>query len=367
MQLQNIIRLFLCFVLLAQPFAVFTFETDQYNLPPQPLADISDEVSNYTEENVKKAIVKINAEISARQSCLESIAAKPKKKTCGAPAKEQVRLEYLRSPDAVAREVYKLLGDGIPPFTNSETWMEKHRFEKQPARYKTSFEKSVYLVSPVNYLSLSSTVNLYGAEFGTDKIAHFFQQGYTYYKKYNRALARGLTPAKAAAKAVRWGRGSERTFYGSLVSGVYSNADLYANYVGMKFYQSLTRELKIGNVVRPAALILKNGAWTFNENFNGREMLIKPFVSNHLNEALNPSMFIKTLRPFVRLAVRKQSCKQWLNRFPELARVDYENTLSALKLWNGEDYGFTESKNFITIANTCFGDESEKKTEAALK
>ena len=367
MKLQKIARLFLCFALLAPSIPVSAFETDQYNLPPQPLADIGDEVSDYAEENLRKAIGKINAEILARQSCLDSSDAQLKEKKCASPAKERTRLEYLRSPDAVAREVYKLLGGGIPPFTNSETWMEKHKFEKQPARYKTSFEKSVYLASPVNYLTISPTVNLYGAEFGTDKIAHFFQQGYTYYKKYNRALVRGLTPDKAAAKAVRWGQTSERTFYGTLVSGVYSNADLYANYVGMKFYQSLTREIKIGKVVRPAALILESGVWTFNENFDGREMLIKPFVSNHLNEALNSSMFIKTLRPFVRQTVRKQSCKQWLNRFPELARADYETASSALKLWNGEDYGFTESKNFITIANTCFSKESEKKTEAALK
>ncbi|CAN5876298.1 hypothetical protein BH24ACI1_BH24ACI1_14180 [soil metagenome] len=34
------------------------FETDQYNLPAPPLADIGDEVSEYTEENLKKAIDK---------------------------------------------------------------------------------------------------------------------------------------------------------------------------------------------------------------------------------------------------------------------------------------------------------------------
>jgi hypothetical protein len=361
MKLEKIIRLFLCLVLLAQPIVISAFETDQYNLPPQPLADIGDEVSDYVEENLKKAIGKINSEISARKSCLESIAAKLKREKCNSPDQERARLAYLRSPDAVAREVFKLLGDGIPPFTNSEIWMVKHQFVKQPARYKTDFEKSIFFAAPINYLTISPTVNLYGAEFGTDKIAHFFQQGYTYYKKYNRALARGLTPDKAAAKAIRWGQISERTFYGSLVSGVYSNADLYANYVGMKFYQSLTREIKIGNDVRLAVFLLKNDVWTFDENFNSRESLIKPFVSNHLNEALNPSRFIKTLRPFVRRAVRKQSCKLWLDRFPELARANYERVSRALRLWNGEDYGFTDSKNFVTIANACFENGGNKK------
>lgn len=361
MKLQNIARLFLCVVLLAQSVSISAFETDQYNLPVPPLADIGDEVSDYAEENIRKAIGEINAKIVARQSCLDSGAAKSEKQTCAAPRKERARLAYLRSPDAVAREVYNLLGDGIAPFTKSELWMEKHRFKAQPARYKTSFQESIYFVSLIDYLTVSPTVNLYGSEFGTDKIAHFFQQGFTYYKKYNRALAAGLPPEKASERAIQWGRLSERTFYGSLVSGVYSNADLYANYVGMKFYQGLTREIKIGNVDRPAALILKNGVWAFNENFDRREFLIKPFVSNHLNEAMNPSKFIKTLRPFVRRTVRKQSCKQWFDRFPELVRVDYENASTALRLWNGEDYGFTDSKNFVTIANTCFGNESDEK------
>jgi len=354
MRFQTVARMFLCVVLLMQPVAVFAFETDQYNLPPQPLADIGDEVSEYTEENLRKAVNNINAEISIRQSCLENKSVKTGEVKCSSAGEERTRLEYLRSENAIARAVYNQLGAGIIPFTKSGSWMESHEFVAQPARYKTGYRKSIFLVFPTNYLTISSTVNIYGAQFGIDKIAHFFQQGYDYYKIYNRALAKGLTPEKAAEKAVRWGQKTERTFYGTLVSGVYSNADLFANYVGMKFYQGLTRPVKIGDKMKPAVLLLKDGIWTLGESTDLQTFLIKPFISNHLNEALNPSMFIKGLRSSVRRNVRKQSCQQWFKQYPNLSQADLNQTLEALKFWYGEDYGFTDSENFVTIANTCF-------------
>jgi hypothetical protein len=213
--------------------------------------------------------------------------------------------------------------------------MASHKFVGQPARYKTSFHKSIYFIFPTDYIGISPTVNLYGAQFGTDKIAHIFQQGYSYYKIYNHALAKGLTTEQAVKKAVKWGQNTERTYYGTLISGVYS----------------------IGSNIKPAVLILKNGVWTFNEDADLQEILLKPFISDHFNEALNPSIFIKGLRSFVRRSVRKQSCKKWFNQYPNLSQVELEKTSKAMTLWFREDYGFTDNENFITIANTCFNNK----------
>lgn len=366
MRLKSFISLLPCAVLLVQA-AAFAFETDQYNLPPQPLADIGAEVSRYAEENLRKAVDKINREIADRQNCLSVVDVKVKKAKCDSPDKERRELARLRSENAAAKAVYDLLGAGLPPFTNSGTWMESHRFAAQPARYRTGYRKSIFLTFPTDYVGIGSTVNVYGAEFGTDKIAHFFQQGYDYYEIYNRAIAEGLAPNEAIAKAVEWGKKSERTFYGTLVTGVYSNADLCANYAGMRFYQGLTKEIKIGDETRAAVLILKNGFWTFNENADSRRDFIKPFVSEHFNEALNPSIFTKHfgLRAFVRHTVKKQSCKQWLARRSDFSQADYNKISGNLKLWHGEDYGFTDSRNFITIADTCFAAENQNAENSA--
>ena len=354
MRLQIVFRAVLCAILFSQ--SSLSFETDQYNLPPQPLADIGVEVSGYTEQNLRKAVDKINAQIVWRQICLENDFEKPQKPKCESPEKERARLDYLQSEAAIAREVYELLGDGIVPFTRSGSWMESHRFLEQPARFKTNYFNSIYFAAPINYLTISSTVRIYGAEFGTDKIAHFFQQGYTYYKIAERAKAQGLPPDKAERKAVRWGQKTERTYYGTLVSGVYSNADLCANYVGMRFYQGLTKPIKIGNETRPPVLLHKNGVWVLNENFNLPEQLIKPFLTEHLNEALNPSIFSKIigLHAFVRRNVKERSCEEWLRQRPDLNKNDLTWLSEKLTKWYGEDYGFKESKSFITIANSCF-------------
>jgi len=348
MKLKKTAALILCILLAAQSFLVAAFETDQYNLPEKPLADIGDEVSDYVYENIAKVLEKVNSQITKAQNCLN--------KNCDSPEKLRTQLAKLRSEEAVARAVFKLLGDGIPPFTNSGTWMEKHDFKAQPARYKTSFGDSIYHTSPINYLTISDTVRLYGVEFGTDKIAHLFQQGFTYYRTVESAKAKNMSYEEGVKKAVNWGRTSEKTFYGFWASGVYSNGDLAANYAGMKFYENLTREIRIGDLSLPPMLVLKDGFWKFNETAASNESLLKPFVSNHFNEALNPSVYadIFGFRSTIRRNVKKHACPEWRAQFSNLSQMDFAALTAKLQLWRGEDYGFKNSKSFITIAETCF-------------
>ena len=351
MKAEKLVGLFTILFLLLPTFPAFAFETDQYNLPTAPLADIGDEVTDYALENIQKAIDKLNAGIAAREACLATFS---KKKGCDSPEKERARLGELRSGETLARAVFKPLGGGIPPFTNSGTWMEAHEFQAQPARFKTSFGKSIYRTSPVLYLTISETVRLYGVELGTDKIAHIFQQGYTYYRTVERARAKDLPVAQSVEKAVRWGKMTEKTFYGYWVSGVYSNADLAANYAGLKFYENLTRAVRIGERTLAPQMVLKNGFWAFNDSANPRENLLKPFISNHLNEALNPSVYVGLLgfRANIRKAVKKHACPQWRKLYADRERL--AAATADLKLWHGEDYGYKGSDDLITIAGTCF-------------
>lgn len=325
---RKIIPIFLCAALFVQSTAAF--ETDQYNLPPAPLADIGEEVSEYTLEKLREAMNELNAEIAKK-------------------GVSEKRLIYLRSDEAITKKVFNELGAGIIPFTKAQNWLNSHKFKAQPARYKTGYTDSIYRFVPSNYFTISATVNLYGASFGTDKIAHFFQQGFSYYKKYKNGLKQGLSETEARKKVVNWGEFSEKTYFGTLVSGVYSNGDLAANYGGMKFYENLTHEIKIGENLKTAIFVLKDGFWTLDST-----EILKPFMTNHFNEALNPSKFSFFLRSTVRGTLRKKACNRWRERFSDLSKQDFENISNELKLWHGEDYGFSESDNFITIANTCF-------------
>jgi len=338
-------------VLLANATGGFSFETDQYNLPPEPLFDIGDEVTDYVLENLMIAVNKLNADIAHSKKCVDIVAAGAK---CGSVRSESDKLTYLRSNDAVANAVYNTLGSGNLFITTTGKWFRKHKFSHEPSHYKTGYTESIFIVMPIDYLSLSPTVKLYGVEFGTDKVEHFFQQGYKYYTTYNEAIAKGQTPQEAAKKAVQWGQRTERTYFGLLVSGVYSNGDLYANYAGMRFYQGLTQPVRIGSSTRPAILVLKDGSWKINDEATLRKTLIKPFISDHLNEAYNPSSYSFILFPSVRRIVRKQSCPQWKQRYPRLTAAEINARSAALTLWNGEDYGYTKKDRMVTIGETCF-------------
>lgn len=348
-----LISLFLSLIFVLQPVASAAMETDQYNLSRVPLADIGDEVSEYVEENLFAAVAKVNADIAVHQACVEAAAVK--RSGCDSPETEKQKLAYLRSNDAVAKELYKLLGDGNIFVSKIGKWMNSHDFQVSPSRYKTSYLHSIYIAAPIDYATLSPTVRLFGVEFGTDKLDHFFQQGYKYYRIQQRAVTKGSTTKQATTKAIKWGQMTERTYFGLLVSGVYSNADLYANYVGMKFYQALTEPITIDEKTRPAAVVLQNGVWII-DNASLRENLLKPFLTDHLNEALNPSGYAFTIFRSVRRAVKKHGCPDWHNAFPNATKADLDSRSASLEKWNGEDYGFTRKIKSVSIA-ACFDDQ----------
>lgn len=341
-----VISLSLAFILFIHPVSLLCFETDQYNLPPTPLADIGPEVYEYTLENLREAAEKLNIEIREQQQCLERV-------KCD-KAKARKRLDHLRSPAAIERAVYDELGYGIIAFAKAGDWINSHKFRAQPARYKTSYRDSIYVWIPTDYITISPTVNVYGVHLGTDKIAHFFQQGYQYHRIAEKQIAKGRSPKDAEAKAVAWGRWTENTYYGTLVGGVFSNADLFANLIGMRFYEGLTKSVKVGETFRPATVVLEDGIWKLNAAGTSEEVLLRPFISDHLNEALNPSLFIPGLRSSIRGIVRKKSCAQWRAAYPTRSRQGFQLLTNSLNLWNGEDYGHKESQKFVSIADTCF-------------
>ncbi|MFN0141609.1 MAG: hypothetical protein ACKVQW_16170 [Pyrinomonadaceae bacterium] len=333
------------------PVAI-AMETDQYNLPKEPLADIGDEVSAHLEASFHSALEKLNAEIALHESCLDGTAAKNVK--CKSADKERERLAYLRSNDAIAETVYKLHGDGSIFITHIGKWLNSHRFTATPARYKTSLTDSIFVLKPINYTTMSPTVKIDGVEFGTDKLDHFFQQGYQYYKIYNKAIAKGAAPDEAVKKAISWGKKTERTYFGYWVSGVYSNADLYANYAGLKFYLSLTKPVPVGDKTRAPLFTLVDGKWQIADGITLRADMLAPFITDHMNEALNPSGFNAIVYPVVKRVVRKQACTKWRAAFPNFTKDDLAARSKSLELWYGEDYGYTRRNKMVTLADTCF-------------
>jgi len=124
--------------------SLLALETDQYDLPPRPLADIGPEVAAHVELKLRAAVDKVNAEIESRERCIETVDGK--QDTCGDPISERIKLEYLLSEDAIAHEAFAQLGDGFPPFTQYGNVDGLASFMAQPARYHTSLWKSIFIL-----------------------------------------------------------------------------------------------------------------------------------------------------------------------------------------------------------------------------
>ena len=348
--LARIISIFLTFILLSSSVVqVSAFETDQFNLSPEPLADIGDEVTDYVAAQVADVAADLNDRIGLAERCLAE-----KSVGCESKQKSQRSLAYLRSERAVAKEVYDRLSGGNLMTTKFGKWMHRHKFRAQPASYKAPYRESIYIIKPTNYVTLSPTIRMYGHEFGIDKLEHLFQQGHQYYEKVQGDLENGTPREEAVKNAIEWGKRTERTYYGFLTSGVYSNADLNANYVGLRFYEGLTRPIVIGDSARPAILVAKDGRWVLSDKDSLKQHVLKPFLGEHLNEAHNPSAYRLTLAGSVRRAVKRNSCGDWSRRFPALTAPDLVNGSRAIELWHGEDYGFTKRSGSVSLADLCF-------------
>jgi hypothetical protein len=378
-------------------------ETDQFNLPPTPLVDIAPEVETYVAQQIQTAIDKLNSEIHAHESCVSSRrapgataaaaaasgvevtkvkASDPQQQPihCGTEPYERAKLTQLRSSDAVAAAVYEELGTGTIFHARMGLWLTSHRFEHEPARYTAPFSESIYISAPVNYVTLSPTIRVYSIEFGTDKFDHLFQQGYTYYRKYNAARSDGKSDADALKAAVTYGRSTENLFFGYAVSGVYSNADLAANLAGLRFYQNLTSEIKIGDQPIGAKAKLVEGHWLRTETYFMKPdrqpisaistpqeaierritpiplPILRPFITEHLNEALNPSNYLFFLYPVVKSVIKKRACPEWRAAFPTATPQSLAARSAALTTWYGLDYGYKTTSRQPHLADLCFTD-----------
>jgi hypothetical protein len=334
---------YLSLSLLLLPTTVLPFETDQFNLPPVPLADVGDEVTEYVETQLRIVVDKLNAEIVRRERCVEV-----RTKGCESVEKEREKLARLRSHEGLAEAFYEHIAGGNLMTTKFGKWMNSHKFRGQPARYKAPYKESIYILNPFNYATLSPTVRLYGHEFGIDKLEHLFQQGYQYYKIVNEGIKKGLTTEEATKKAIQWGQKTERTYYGLWTSGVYSNADLFANYAGLKFYQRLTEPIVIGERNCDPLFNLDSGRWKQTQATD----LVKPFIANHMNEALNPSSYRITLIRSVRRSVTKYACPEWQTLSPSINELDAIS--KAVKRWNDQEYGFVSKDRTIRVRELCF-------------
>lgn len=230
------------------------YETDQYSARNLVLAD-SVEALN---EQVNQALLRIAAEWS------------------GEP-----------DPQRFARQVYKRLG-GRHWVDRLERWaVRNNELDKfHPRRRGSVYSGLPPWATRANFFfGVGPTIRVYGVLIGTDKLGHFVSQGWKYHKRY---LKSGSTE-----HAVRLGTRNEASIFGSPTTGTFSNADLVANYEGLRFYRSLFEDGVTGDL--EAIVEWADGAARINRPFDFRH-----HVNDYWDEALNPNRYDRLLsRPML--------------------------------------------------------------------
>jgi hypothetical protein len=237
-------------------------ETDQFYSWAQPLRDSSAPINAKFETEINAALQKLKANA-----------------TC-ADVESQVQRRFRRFifhvPETWAAN--DALVDRVPASS------EQRRVYQQRSIYA-----GLSRIATATWMPASPTVELGGVRLGTDKIGHFVSEGWLYYRQFKRGLHRGMTEAQAEHRAIALGMLLERTTLGYLASGIFSTADMEANYNGMLFYRSLCGG--------EAPLIERRaGRWTMVRRFDLRQ-----FVTPEWDESYQPNAYRavlwRTIRP----------------------------------------------------------------------
>lgn len=129
-------------------------------------------------------------------------------------------------------------------------------------------------------LAPSPTLQVNEIRFGSDKLAHFFSEGWWYYKQWRKKHDK-LTPKELQDRLFRYGVKLERSIQGVAMTGVFSPADLEANYQGFLFYQQLCHGDK--------PLLSRQGdRWQFSDRFDFRD-----YIYPKWDESWNPNVYSK--------------------------------------------------------------------------
>jgi len=368
-------------LLLALAAPTLGHDTDQYSVPVgQEMADLGPMLSERFAGVLRKGVDKLNQRIRGIiERDLRSIdpGSRPPPGTIYDP--EGV-LDRCHSPEGVAQAVWSSFGPAVDLIEGLEREVYTKKFKAQYPDTLTAYKAksdwdSVYnkAYSPIDPRNISaifhaSTINMYGVYLGTDKLGHFADMGYHYFKTYHGAIRKGQSEEEAMLKAVRLGTHgifSERGLLGYLTAGSYSNADLVSNYAGCLFYRNLTEPVVIKGRLYPPILERDGDYWKLGDDVDDAT-LFKRFISDHWNEALNPSLYEPLMRGTVRKLVEARNAdllEFYKDKYASHDPAEYFTQLAeTLKTYYGNDYGHNgDPENLFHIGNTMPQDDDQTR------
>lgn len=169
-----------------------------------------------------------------------------------------------------------------------ERWaMRSPEVEKLPTPRRASIYADLSLLAARvgRVFGIGPSFRVAGVLVGSDKIGHFLSQGRKFWRRFQHS--------HDEAAAARQSAFTERAIFGSVTTGVYSNADLVANYEGHRFYRSLFEDDIVPG--KPAILVRSGAGWRMQREFDFAD-----YVNPWWDEALNPNAYDRLLAPAMR-------------------------------------------------------------------
>lgn len=129
--------------------------------------------------------------------------------------------------------------------------------------------------------------------FGADKLSHFFRLGYKYWKKSDEG--------RDLSAGIRTGTRSEKMWLGRAGIGIFSYADLAANYSGFTFYRDLIASVDdpVWAERRPHFAISRPSPGGKSQIQTVRPFSLLEYATEDWDEYLNPSVYVSALQTAV--------------------------------------------------------------------
>jgi hypothetical protein len=236
------------------PALTGAYETDQFSNRLTPLADSTAVLDERVNESIAKA--------------------------AGTPTRS-------RNEKRIVDAIYHDIG-GHHWVDKIERWaMQSEEVDRTtPDRYDSIYQGHPLWATRVAALfGVGPTIKVNGTLIGSDKLGHFLSQGRKFWRRYQRYLDESRAAEHSAY--------TERALFGQMTTGVYSNADLVANFEGYRFYRSLFEDDIVPG--KPAILTWKIDHWEIQRPFTWAD-----HVNAYWDEALNVNHFDALLYPHMK-------------------------------------------------------------------
>lgn len=260
-------------------------ETDPYYAWLYPPRDSTAALNRTLQRTLEAAVHDVNLSLGREHwSCLE--------------ATRRIRYAFLRTGMWFFLGSLEREGLDFVPRSNAE-YRERYR---PLSIYRYSYFAKWGFAVPVD-----PTLRVADVYLSPDKLGHFFNDGYDYYRRYRTLRDEGATEDAAHEGAIDLGIRDESWIQGDVISGIFSYADLEANEQGFVFYRDLCEGESPG-------LVLQDGRWRLTRPFE-----LQRYVNPCWDESYYVSAFVDDVGRGVARALQETYCAR--RPHPEVQRL----------------------------------------------